>query len=625
MPDEAPKLAAAAPGIAELSLEAGYGVKDGCTVRIERDKNGDERVDVLATFVAKIEEEITVDDGIETSRLFRISGRLAGGQRLRDALVPASEFEGLSWVLRNWGLRALVFSGGGRRDHLRTAIQLMSSRAASRTVYTHTGWRQEGDEWIYLYQGGAVGAEGVEVRLDGPLERFALPARAEDADEALAASLGLLDCGPADVTVPLLGAVYAAPLSFIVNPDFAVWVVGLTGSLKSELASLAQRHFGPFTRKTLPGSWSSTGNSLEQLLSVTKDMLAVIDDFAPQADAQTQREQTKRAEVLLRNVGNHAGRGRLKPDLTQRPVRPPRALVLCTGEDHPPTPSIVARLVLVEVDRSRLNLAAVTRLQNQGETLPHAMRAYVEWLRPQIASLRESLPRALSDLMTGTFGTKEVGGHMRAPSGLSTLFLGVAMCAEFARARGVLTAERSEAMLKVAEEALLSIGRRQAQASRARTPAVRFVEALAGLIGEGKVWLRGPPGTVPSCIGPSTGFVGWRERDVVHVLLDPALRAVTASLRQAGEPWRLSTSRLIEDLVKEGIADRTESGQSPGVHLPGHGAPRGARERVLVLRASALFPADVKRRPTPNRPALVAPDGIDERLSAGRDSGGTLH
>jgi hypothetical protein len=34
------------------------------------------------------------------------------------------------------------------------------------------------------------------------------------------------------------------------------------GSLKNELASLAHRHFGPFTRKTLPGSWAGSDHAL---------------------------------------------------------------------------------------------------------------------------------------------------------------------------------------------------------------------------------------------------------------------------------------------------------------------------------------------------------------------------
>ncbi|MDX2087848.1 MAG: hypothetical protein SFX73_08360 [Kofleriaceae bacterium] len=570
-------------GLTEVALQSGYGVRDGCTVRIEVDKEGGERVDVLATFTARIEEEITVDDGVETSRLFRISGRLQDGTRVRDALVPASEFEGLSWVLRTWGLRALMFSGGGRRDHLRTAIQLMSARAASRTVYTHTGWRQEGDDWIYLYQGGAVGADDIEVRLDGPFERFALPSQAEDVEEALALSLSLLGCGPPEVTVPLLAAVYAAPLSFILNPDFAVWVVGLTGSLKSELASLAQRHFGPFTRKTLPGSWSSTGNSLEALLSVTKDMLSVIDDFAPQADAQAQREQTKRAEVLLRNVGNHAGRGRLKPDLTQRPVRPPRGILVCTGEDHPPTPSIVARLVLVEVDRTRLNLPAITRIQNEGQRLPHAMRAYIEWLRPRLSSLKETLPRAQSELMTSTFARATVGGHMRAPSGLSTLHLGLSTLFDFAVDRGVVSAERAAELLDQAQAALLAIGRKQAEIGRGETTSSRFLRALATLISQGRVWLRTGDGVQPERHGPSTGFVGWRDRDTVYLLTEAAHRAVAAYLRGLREPLGLSGQRLFDALVKEGVARRpTNDDARLQLQFP------SGRHRVVCIPAASL-------------------------------------
>lgn len=574
------------PSPADLALQAGYGVRNGCTVRIERDKDGDEHTDLLATFVARIDEEITIDDGVESSRMFRISGRLADGTRLRDAVVPASEFEGMSWVLRNWGLRALMFSGGGRRDHLRTAIQLMSTGASARTVYTHTGWRQEGDDWIYLYQGGAVGADHLEVRLDGPFERFALPAHTEEPERAIELSLSLLDCGPADVMVPLLGAIYAAPLSFILNPDFAVWLVGLTGSLKSEMASLAQRHFGPFTRKTLPGSWCSTGNSLESLVSVTKDMLSVIDDFAPQADAQAQREQTKRAEILLRNVGNHAGRGRLKPDLTQRPVRPPRGLLVCTGEDHPPTPSIVARLVLVEVDRTKLRLPAVTRLQNDGERLPHAMRAYIEWIRPRISELRSTLPRRLSELMTSTFASGNLGGHMRAPSGLSTLYLGVSLVCEFAQQRGVIDAERAAGILHVASDALLRIGKRQAEVGRGQSHALRFVETLAAMLAQGRVWLRGNGATRAERHGPSTTFVGWRDRDVVYLLPEPAHKAVATYLRETGEPLGASAARIIEALVKEGVALRSPTNLSDSSDYL---RTAGGRLRVVPVPARLLL------------------------------------
>jgi hypothetical protein len=427
------------------------------------------------------------------------------------------------------------------------------------------------------------------VRLDPPFERFVLPSAAEDVGAAVRASMSLLECGPLEVTAPLLGAVYAAPLSFVLNPDFAVWVVGLTGSLKSELASLAQRHFGPFTRKTLPGSWSSTGNSLEALLAVTKDMLAVIDDFAPQADAQAQREQTKRAEVLLRNVGNHTGRGRLRPDLSQRPVRPPRGLVLCTGEDHPPTPSIVARLVLVEVDRSRLDLAAVTRLQSQGELLPQAMRAYVEWLQPRIDELRVSLPAELVELVRGEFSAASLASHLRAPGGLATLYLGARLFFDFAQAHGVTRADEAAKVLERVRGALTAIGRRQANTVAGHRPTLgdEFVAALRTLLAEKKVWLRtrGDAAGVDGDVrGPSTEFVGWREGDQVYLLPEPAVRAVDRYRKDAGLPGRMSTARLFEILVESGLVVSASRGKATQQLRFGN-----ARHRVLVFAARTVL------------------------------------
>jgi hypothetical protein len=83
--------------------------------------------------------------------------------------------------------------------------------------------------------------------------------------------------------VPLLGDVWRSVLA---PADFGVWLTGGTGAGKSQLAELAQAHFGAgFTASTLPGSWSSTGNALQELAFLSKDALLVIDDFAPTGNA----------------------------------------------------------------------------------------------------------------------------------------------------------------------------------------------------------------------------------------------------------------------------------------------------------------------------------------------------
>ena len=102
----------------------------------------------------------------------------------------------------------------------------------------------------------------VEVRLDGAAAGFHLPPPPDGNPlrDAVRASLGILDgLVPDAVAFPLLATTYRAVLGMA---DYALWLAGPTGSQKSELAALAQQHYGRgMTRTLLPGSWSSTDNA----------------------------------------------------------------------------------------------------------------------------------------------------------------------------------------------------------------------------------------------------------------------------------------------------------------------------------------------------------------------------
>lgn len=96
----------------------------------------------------------------------------------------------------------------------------------------------------------------------------------------------------------------------IINPgnamrDHAVFAVGPTGCGKSQLGALAQQHFGAdMDAQHLPGSWSSTCNSLEAMAFTAKDVILVIDDFAPYGTQSDVQKLHASAERLLRAQGN---------------------------------------------------------------------------------------------------------------------------------------------------------------------------------------------------------------------------------------------------------------------------------------------------------------------------------
>jgi integrase len=99
----------------------------------------------------------------------------------------------------------------------------------------------------------------------------------------------------------------------------------------------------------LPANWASTGNALEGLALAAKDALLVVDDFWPSGSSADVQRLHREADRLFRGQGNRAGRQGMRADATLRPPKPPRGLLLSTGEDTPRGQSLRARLLVQEI------------------------------------------------------------------------------------------------------------------------------------------------------------------------------------------------------------------------------------------------------------------------------------
>ena len=338
----------------------------------------------LSNYRAAITTNIRLDDGVETRCEFEIESELMVGLFSSRFLLRSSR----AWTgrLKKWGAAAITFPN--QRDYARTAIQSFSITAEDRCIYTHTGWRKVDGRWIFLHAGGAIGDAGaisdVNVRLLGPMSRYELraPASPDSLASAVKASLRLVELGPPSISFPLLAATYRAVFG---EADFALHLAGETGAFKSELAALHQQHFGAaMNRLHLPGAWSSTGNALEALAFHAKDALFVIDDFAPQGSGTDVARYHAAADRVFRAAGNHAGRGRLDSTAKLREQKPPRALILSTGEEIPRGQSVRARLLILELAKGSINASRLTECQRDAQRGLYVgshgwLRAMVGW------------------------------------------------------------------------------------------------------------------------------------------------------------------------------------------------------------------------------------------------------
>jgi Primase C terminal 2 (PriCT-2)/Bifunctional DNA primase/polymerase, N-terminal len=179
-----------------------YSEHDGATWYNTR--NGGEMR--LANFIARIVTDIALDDGSGLiKRRFEVMS-----DRFGAASVPAEQFDAMQWVTLEYGAQARIGIGRESKARLADAIKAFS-HAPKRAVYAHLGWRKIDDQWSYLHAGGAIGAEGVEVQVGNELAQFVLPP-VSDIKTAVRASLEMLGLAPPQITYPLWGAIYRAPL-----------------------------------------------------------------------------------------------------------------------------------------------------------------------------------------------------------------------------------------------------------------------------------------------------------------------------------------------------------------------------------------------------------------------------
>ncbi|MFI5329941.1 MAG: DUF927 domain-containing protein, partial [Desulfobaccales bacterium] len=557
-----------------------YCVKDGRLCRaVYSGKEGayDEtkwEYHTLANFQARIEEEITRDDGSpETKKQFHLTGSLDTGRPLPPALVSVDKYEGMTWVKQFWGAWAAISPGTSIKSHVGNGIQAHSHGKTpktpafkQRTVYAHSGWRKIGGTWRYFHGGGAIGAgEPVEVDLGQNLGNYALPE--PGGQEAAQASLRFIDVAPWEVTAPLLACCYLAPFSDLLKIDFSLWLYGPTGSFKSTLAALVLSHFGEFTWLNLPGSWLSTVNSLERLCFTLKDSLIVIDDFMPASSQKESHVMAERAARLIYQAGNRSGRGRLAPDLSARLNYYPRGLILATGEMLLPgqRQSATARYLGVELDpkKTQVDKEKLSVAQAEAHLYAGAMAAYLADLAPCLEETQEQL-RALFEAYRGVF---QGGGHARIPGIQSWLTVGFESAMNFFVRQGAISESQAHEMLNRAWKVFETLGEKHSRIIEGEKPTLKFLNILresfltSRVYAESKTSKGMPPPEKKEFLGweeykkasENAFLVGYADENMVYLLPETALRVVSDAIRAQGDFLSLGRTELWAALAREGI------------------------------------------------------------------------
>jgi len=491
-----------------------YAVKDGQLVLKKYTAHGETSVP-LANFDARIVAQITRDDGIDKTRSLVIEVEMANGNKLEEAEVPADEFANMNWVMNKFGADPTIAAGPIMKDHLRAAIQTLSTDKEYQYVYTHTGWRKVDDDWLFLTMAGGLSKDGLiqNVTVDlgvGKLNNYDVSAPPDgiELSDCIQASMKVASVLPERLGYPVFLLPYLSAFCEILELDFSVFLAGSTGVMKTAVAAIAQAHEGKgFNERNLPGNWISTGNALEKSAYLAKDMIFVVDDFVPGA-AQDANATHRLADRLLRGQGNRAGRARMNRDRSLQAEYFPRGLIVSTGEEVPRGSSLRGRMLILEINKGDVDTSILTELQKyatQG-ALMGAKSGFVRWLAPKMDELKQTLPSQKNERRNEIRQSSR--GHSRTSGILACLMVTLDLFCEYATEVRCLTDEEAANFRKEGCKHILDTGRDQDEVQNEEKSSRRFLELLNAVLLSEEAHLASFTDDVPP---PNPTRWGWRE------------------------------------------------------------------------------------------------------------------
>lgn len=518
----------------------------------------------MTNFSAAIIAKELSTDGIGEETFTRLRGSLASGRPMLEIRVPNEVWcDAHRWIPKQWGTDATVVIPPKERYLLLECLQTTGLDAPTVKTYTHTGWTQIGDKWGFLNAGGVAGTGDNEcevgasqVILPPNLMRYNIPSTCPEA-KAIRAYQHLenfFHAADLSASAPLIAALFLAPLRTLLNLDLCIFLVGKTSTRKSSLIAAALCFYGKgFTRNSLPESFQSTANSVERTAFMAKDLPLAVDNFVPTLMQNGGQQILSR---IAHSVGDGAGRGRLtKGGMGQAYSKPPRALLLLTGEEGAYGESTAARYYTVNMTENTVVNSVLAQIQAAAaaDETRWLSAYYLTWLAPQLEdptfteTILATYQRELALLRGGS-------GHGRLPEQEAWVRVGLAL-AEQSHPEGgwvenSLAAKASVCLERVRAE--------RSEAHRETSLSYKTLVGIMALITRGRAHATDPlTGMAPAVHAPYFGWNGLGGKIFPYsagcMWVDHRMKPGTWIFAVNAE---VVTQLLNEDLAKDSVPGR---------------------------------------------------------------------
>jgi hypothetical protein len=552
-----------------------YITKDGRIIYVKPKGDGEEKWSVVANFMAKIEREITREDG---TRLYRISGYSPEAHRAFEFDIEADEFES------NQALKGAIGSAAGAEApvragmtrHLAPALKMLSSDVEQRHRYKRTGWSDHG-----FILPGRMG-EKIEVELPDSLTYKADP-EAEVGQGRVALDNLIRSLGPKK-TAPVLTFALTGPVVRHVEAmkRHGMFIKGRTGSLKTSVAQALMCIYGPgFIRdeNLLKMGEGMTRNAAMALASSAHDLPILFDNYKP-STGRGDRDFIN----LIHNVIEGGEKARLNRNAQLKDRRDIRAWPLITGEDLPNSdPASLARVLAVEFKwNSGEDNPELTKAQENHPHLAAIGREWIKWLHTDegqeiLSNLEETFPERRKKWTAFLRKRRpDMVNILRVASNLATSTLVYDAAKRCPPLREVLGEHEDDY-----RDGLGTIAYRMGDYTCESLEARRLLKGIKSLRAAGRVNFAKRLGTDHY---EDENRIGYWDEDGYYLILDLAIEAVEELYQRTDGLGGVTAQTLCSQLKDIELVARTGRSRTTRTVRVGD----GKRQRVLHLKKEAL-------------------------------------
>ena len=533
---------------------------DGTTTR---------QLERLTNFAVETMRRVIYDDGVSHEVTFEIDVAFKG-QKYEQRSLQNADFHKMEWPMYLIDPAAVRFTHFAHEAQV--AIQLTATHLPERRIHTHTGWiertKNQGNgeveiQHFYLHANGAIGAKGTKQDIKAEprtkaVRQIALPGppSGEAEKQAIRASLKFLELGSDVIVMPMYAGVMRAPLP---KPTLTIWELGPTGRFKTAVGLLCMQHYGAeFTEENI-SHWNDTDNRDLFVLYEAKDAPWLIDDYVPEASGKDRERQDRKVDNVVRGVANQAGRGRLNRNGTPQPERPPRALLLATGEDRSGGHSKAARTIFIRFPQEAINVERLTTAQRDAAAglYATATAGYLKWLAPQYEQVTKYIDQRIAKLRP----LFEVDGrHKKTVTNLASLAVGFEMFLKYAKDVQALSQSEADQLWERFVAAMKQVGAEQDGYQKTEDPITEAIQTLKEARSSGRIHLLGQTDDgIKVAPNPGAIVIGQLDSDDSWMCIPSKLFSTLEQLyREQGKTFPKTKDEFLRELKERGVTETSD-------------------------------------------------------------------